>query len=191
MIFSIIAVRLIYVRIKRTASQRGFIVTILKQKQHVIVGVISMLIVSITHAAAITSTLYAANGASLGQVSFEDSKYGLLIKPQLSGLPVGLHGFHIHQHPDYGDNGMSAGGHFDPGTTNRHQGPYGDGHLGDLPLLATNSNGEANIPILAPRLTTQDIKGHAIMIHAGGDNYSDTPPLGGGGTRIGCGKITS
>ncbi|MDI1351504.1 MAG: superoxide dismutase family protein, partial [bacterium] len=99
--------------------------------------------------------------------------------------------FHIHQHPDCGDGGMSAGGHFDPSSTNSHQGPYGEGHLGDLPVLATNSNGEALIPTLTPRLTTQDIQGHAIMIHAGGDNYSDTPPLGGGGARIGCGKIPS
>ncbi|WP_324128836.1 superoxide dismutase family protein, partial [Acinetobacter baumannii] len=28
------------------------------------------------------------------------------------------------------------------------------------------------------------------MIHAGGDNYSDSPqPLGGGGARIACGVI--
>jgi Cu-Zn family superoxide dismutase len=28
------------------------------------------------------------------------------------------------------------------------------------------------------------------MIHAGGDNYSDTPkPLGGGGERIACGVV--
>ena len=164
---------------------------ILQQKESVIIGILSLFIISTSHAATISSELYATNGASLGQVSFEDSKYGLLIKPKLTGLPVGLHGFHIHQHPDCGDNGMSAGGHFDPGSTNSHQGPYGAGHLGDLPVLATNSNGEANIPLLAPRLTTKDIQGHAIMIHGGGDNYSDTPPLGGGGTRIGCGKIPS
>ena len=29
------------------------------------------------------------------------------------------------------------------------------------------------------------------MILADGDNYSDTPTLGGGGARIGCGKIPS
>ncbi len=163
--------------------------SIFPQKEQVIIGVLSLFIVSISSAATIISEIYATNGASLGQVSFEDSKYGLLIKSQLSGLPVGLHGFHIHQHPNCGDGGMGAGGHFDPGTTNSHQGPYGEGHLGDLPVLATNSNGEANITLLAPRLTTQDVQGHAIMIHAGGDNYSDTPPLGGGGARIGCGKI--
>ena len=173
----------------KNITKRDFIVTTFPQKQRLIMGALSLLIASSSFAATLTSQLYATNGASLGQVSFEDSKYGLLIKPQLSGLPVGLHGFHIHQHPDCGDHGMSAGGHFDPSTTNSHQGPYGEGHLGDLPVLATNTNGEANIRLLAPRLTTQNIKGHAIMIHAGGDNYSDTPPLGGGGARIGCGKI--
>ena len=164
---------------------------IFQQKGRVIIGILSLFILSTTNAATITSKLYASNGVSLGNVSFEDSKYGLLIKPELSGLPVGLHGFHIHQNPDCGDNGMNAGGHFDPSTTNSHQGPYAGGHLGDLPVLATNSNGEATLSTLAPRLTTKYIQGHAIMIHAGGDNYSDTPPLGGGGTRIGCGKIPS
>ena len=34
-------------------------------------------------------------------------------------------------------------------------------------------------------LKLADVQGHALMIHAGGDNYSDTPkPLGGGGDRI-------
>jgi Cu-Zn family superoxide dismutase len=33
-------------------------------------------------------------------------------------------------------------------------------------------------------------QGHAIIIHEGGDNYSDTPkPLGGGGSRIACGVV--
>lgn len=158
-------------------------------KIHFIAAGLCSLILSTTYAATIKSEVYGSNGTSLGQILFEDSKYGLLIIPQLSKLPVGLHGFHIHQNPDCGANGMNAGGHLDPTNTNKHQGPYGKGHLGDLPVLTTNSNGEANTPILAPRLTTLKIQGHAIMIHEGGDNYSDTPPLGGGGARIGCGKI--
>ncbi len=163
--------------------------TFVSAKKRVLIGGLSLIIASTIQAATITSTVYANDGTSLGEVVFEDSKFGLLIKPQLSGLPVGLHGFHIHQYPNCGDKGMSAGGHLDPDATNSHQGPYGAGHLGDLPVLTTNSKGEANIPILAPRLTTKDVHGHAVMIHEGGDNYSDTPPLGGGGTRIGCGKI--
>lgn len=142
-------------------------------------------------AASITVPISGANGQSFGAVSFEDSSYGLLIKPKLSGLPSGQHGFHLHQYPDCSESGMKAGGHFDPAATNSHQGPYGVGHLGDLPLLVVDENGLATIQVLAPRLKTQDIQGLALMIHAGGDNYSDNPPMGGGGARIGCGVIAS
>jgi len=42
--------------------------------------------------------------------------------------------------------------------------------------------------LVVPHLTVADVKGRSIMIHAGGDNYSDQPaPLGGGGARIACG----
>lgn len=162
-----------------------------QHKTQFIMGSCGMIFALMAHCASISSNVYANNGDLLGRVEFDDSKYGLMIKPQLAGLPVGLHGFHLHQHADCGKNGMNAGGHFDPAATNSHQGPFGNGHLGDLPILAVNSKGEANIPVLAPRLKTSDLAGLALMIHADGDNYTDTPPLGGGGARIGCGKIPS
>jgi Cu-Zn family superoxide dismutase len=117
---------------------------------------------------------------------------GLLIQPQLSHLPPGLHGFHIHDHASCQDMGMGAMGHLDPKKTGKHLGPYnGKGHLGDLPALYVDNKGVADLPILAPRLKVNEIKGHAIMIHEGGDNYSDTPAkLGGGGARIACGVIS-
>ncbi|ECC8833808.1 superoxide dismutase [Cu-Zn] SodC2, partial [Salmonella enterica subsp. salamae] len=71
-------------------------------------------------------------------------------------------------------------------------GPYNpEGHLGDLPALYVNHEGNADYPVLAPRLKSiSQVKGHAIMIHAGGDNHEDHPnPLGGGGARIACGII--
>jgi Cu-Zn family superoxide dismutase len=35
-----------------------------------------------------------------------------------------------------------------------------------------------------------EVKGKALMVHAGGDNFADQPaPLGGGGARIACGVI--
>ncbi|HHF7347804.1 TPA: superoxide dismutase family protein [Legionella feeleii] len=153
--------------------------------------VLSSLLFATGHAAQITAIIYSTAGdkKEIGQVVFTDTELGLLIKPNLTTLPPGLHGFHLHQHPDCGDTGMHAGGHYDPQNTNSHQGPYGKGHLGDLPVLYVMENGNANIPILAPRLKTSDLKGLAVMLHAGGDNYSDTPPLGGGGARIACGII--
>jgi len=64
------------------------------------------------------------------------------------------------------------------------------GHLGDLPALKVAADGTAKVTVVAPRLKLADVQGRAIMVHAGGDNYSDSPkPLGGGGDRIACGVI--
>ena len=152
-----------------------------------------------TAQAAVTTVTSSGTGPSIGIVTFEDSKWGLLVTPDLSGLPPGVHGFHIHQKPACGPGlnegkmaaGFAAGGHLDPGDTRKHLGPYnGDGHLGDLPPLVVTADGKATLPVLAPRLSVKDVKGHSIMVHAAGDNYSDQPkPLGGGGARIACGVI--
>jgi superoxide dismutase, Cu-Zn family len=86
--------------------------------------------------------------------------------------------------------GLAAGGHYDPQHTGKHEGPYHSGHQGDLPELVVSSNGKATRAVFAHRLTVNDIRGRSIMIHTGGDNYSDHPaPLGGGGARIACGVI--
>ncbi|WP_133129986.1 superoxide dismutase family protein [Legionella yabuuchiae] len=142
-------------------------------------------------AAEVTTTVHStkADNKVLGKVIFQDTPYGLLITPKLNELPSGLHGFHLHEYPDCQDQGQAAGGHFDPKSTKTHQGPYGEGHLGDLPVLYVDQQGNANTPTLAPRLTTSDLNQLAIIIHEGGDTYSDTPKLGGGGARIACGVI--
>lgn len=129
-------------------------------------------------------------GRKIGVVRADDTIYGLLLTPKLHSLPPGIHGFHIHEMAMCSDDGMMAGGHLDPDKTDSHKGPYeGNGHLGDLPVLIVNSDGWARIPVLAPRLKLAYIKNRTLMIHAGGDNYSDNPKLGGGGARIACGVI--
>ncbi len=137
---------------------------------------------------------------NVGNIKITETKYGLLFTPDLSSLPPGVHGFHIHENGSCGPAmkdgvpvaGLAAGGHFDPQRTKKHLGPYNDeGHLGDLPALYVTQEGKADYPVLAPRLkSVSQIKGRAIMIHAGGDNHEDHPtPLGGGGARIACGII--
>ena len=129
-------------------------------------------------------------GQSIGHIIATQSPYGVLLTPYLYNLPPGLHGFHIHQNPSCLNNGMAAGDHFDPYHSSQHLGPYGKGHLGDLPVLEVDNNGNATLPILAPRLQLNEIKNHSLIIHAGSDNYSDNPlKLGGGGARIACGII--
>lgn len=152
---------------------------------------LSLLISSTIQASPITVDLYATNKAQkkYGTVTFNDTPYGLLITPKLTQLPPGLHGFHLHQNPSCDEHGMAAGGHFDPKKSNSHLGPYDAGHLGDLPVLFVGKDGTANTPLLAPRLTSIEIKGLTVMLHAGGDNYTNTPALGGGGKRLACGVI--
>lgn len=137
-------------------------------------------------------------GEEVGTVTLEDSEYGLLITPSLIGLPPGAHGFHVHESAACGPEekegevvpGLAAGGHYDPTETGSHEGPYGDGHLGDLPPLYVDMQGEASIPTLAPRLSVADVTDRALMIHMDGDNFSDQPEaLGGGGARLACGVI--
>lgn len=160
-------------------------------KKTFFIFLMSFLSISLAQAQKISTEIFSTDGSKqlLGQLYFTETPYGLLISPKLTGLPPGLHGLHLHQHPDCSGHGMDAGDHFDPKNTNSHQGPYGQGHLGDLPVLYVDQNGKANTPILAPRLRLNDLKSLAIMIHAGGDSYSDTPKLGGGGDRIGCGVL--
>ncbi len=154
----------------------------------VMIGLVSL---SVAQASQITTALYATDGNNklLGSIAFLDTPYGLLITPNLTDVPAGLHGLHLHQHATCSDRGMAAGGHFDPSNTNTHLGPYGIGHAGDLPVLYVGADGQANTPTLAPRLKTDDLKHLAIMVHAGGDTYSDVPLLGGGGARWACGVI--
>ena len=132
------------------------------------------------------------NHTLLGTIEFKNSPFGLLIIPKLEHIPQGIHGFHIHENPNCSEKGFGAGGHFDPQNTEHHLGPYQSGHLGDLSVLIAGKNNMANLPLLAPRLKEKDLRGHAVIIHEGGDNYADEPEkLGGGGARLGCGVISA
>lgn len=147
----------------------------------------------------IFEALPTGQGKELGTISISETPQGLQFKPELMGMPAGEHGFHVHEKGSCApgeENGetvpaLAADGHYDPGNTKHHHGPEGEGHLGDLPLLKAGSDGKIDTAVVSPRLKSLDeIKGRALMVHVGGDNYSDEPkPLGGGGARMACGVI--
>jgi Cu-Zn family superoxide dismutase len=149
--------------------------------------------------APMTLVTTAGTGKTIGTVTIAETPGGLVFTPALTGLPAGPHGYHVHETGSCGVNEKdgkkvaagAAGGHYDPNGTKQHLGPTGSGHLGDLPPLVVGGDGRATVPVTAPHLTRlADVKGKALMIHAGGDNYADKPqPLGGGGARIACGVI--
>lgn len=141
---------------------------------------------------------YDTEGNLVGTITFEDSASGLLITPNLRKIQPGVHGFHVHNNPscDAGQKdgesvlGLAAGDHYDPNDSKQHLGPYGSGHLGDMPTLEVDDKGDINKTLLAPRLKVADLKSKAVIIHASGDNYADAPAaLGGGGARQYCGVV--
>lgn len=145
-------------------------------------------------------------GAPVGTITAFDTDNGFLgLKFNLGeGLAPGGHGLHVHENgscdPAEKDGtmvpGLAAGSHFDPQGTGKHEGPSGNGHLGDLPVLYVDVDDDGVISVMhtlvAPRLKLADIRGLAVVIHEGSDNFRDEPkPLGGGGARIACGLVSS
>ena len=86
-------------------------------------------------------------GQEIGTIKAKNTKYGLLLTPDLTNIPPGIHGFHVHENPscEPGEKdgkitaGVAAGGHYDPQATDSHKGPYAKGHLGDLPPLVADA----------------------------------------------------
>jgi superoxide dismutase, Cu-Zn family len=135
-------------------------------------------------------------GEKVGTVVVKEGKGGVSFKVSAKGVPKGPHGFHVH---DKGEcaaaskdgkmmAGFAAGPHYDPAGTKSHKGPKGGGHKGDLPVLNASEKG-INQTVTAPQLKLADLRGRALMIHEGGDNYTDTPENGGGAGRIACGVV--
>jgi len=139
-------------------------------------------------------------GEPIGTVTVTVGQAGAVFKLDLKGLPPGPHGFHVHENGACGPTTANAtrvpagaaGGHWDTEHTGKHEGPEGNGHIGDLPVLQVAADGTAKQSLTAPHIRVLDqLKGHALIIHAGGDNYSDQPAaLGGGGARLACGILS-
>lgn len=138
-------------------------------------------------------------GKYIGTIEVQSNQYGIVFNPSLSSLEPGMHGFHVHADPSCEPNEKDAehevepagkaGAHFDPKGVDTHAGPWGVGHIGDLPNLYVDEQGAAKYPVLAPRLEWEFLKGRSLVIHANADNYTDSPPNGGSGRRVACGIL--
>src|SRR5258708_31316619 len=71
-------------------------------------------------------------GPVIGTVTFKDTKDGLMVTPNISDLPVGGHGFHIHdkgtcdlaEHEGKIPAGFAYGNHYDPDHTGKNHDPF-------------------------------------------------------------------
>jgi Cu-Zn family superoxide dismutase len=145
-----------------------------------------------------TAELRDAQGASVGTATLEEGATGVRIALDLTGLPEGPHGFHIHQTGECtAPTFESAGGHFNPtGAQHGLENPQGP-HAGDMQNLDVSSGGVAQIATDNERISLApgpnsvlDADGSAIVIHAAADD-NVTDPSGNSGDRIACGVIAA
>ena len=141
------------------------------------------------------ATLQPISGSTAqGVIHFQELAGGEVeVHADLTGVPPGVHGFHIHEFGDCGDNGNAAGGHFNP-LSAPHAGPdSASHHAGDFGNVTADASGRVNA-----RFTTRSLKvtagttsavGHAVILHANPDDLA-TQPTGNAGGRISCGVVT-
>lgn len=140
-----------------------------------------------------TLTPTEGNAAS-GTVMFTEMDDGLLVEATVTGLTEGLHGFHVHENGDCGDNGQAAGGHFAPGD-DPHGAPTDPDslrHVGDLGNLEAGAEGTATYSRVDPLAALEgpnSIVGKAVIVHADEDDLT-SQPTGNAGGRVACGIVT-
>ena len=130
-----------------------------------------------------------------GEVRFVQQGDTVLVSGEVRGLKPGSeHGFHIHEKGDCSSgDGMSAGGHYNPGG--RRHGAYGgtEHHAGDLPSLRADANGVARFEFSTTSISVgsgvNDVVGHGLIVHRDPDDYT-TQPTGNSGPRLACAVIT-
>jgi Cu-Zn family superoxide dismutase len=131
-----------------------------------------------------------------GTVTFAPDAGRTRVVARVSGLPPGLHGFHVHEKGDCSaPDAMSAGGHFNP-----HGKAHGDAqgaarHAGDLGNLSADKDGNAALEITVEGLSLSpgapdSVIGRSVVVHANPDDLK-SQPAGNSGPRVACGVVTA
>ena len=119
---------------------------------------------------------------SIGVIDIIELSKGIIIKPNLSGLSPGSHGFHVHQEGTCDNvlvDGQNVAGGMAKGHYMGHQ--HHGSPAGDLPNIVFDKNKTARYTFFAPQLTFAEIEGRSLMIHATAENDANI--------RIACGVV--
>jgi len=113
------------------------------------------------------------DGKALGTITLTETAQGVLLNGELTQIPPGPHGFHIHAVGKCEPPFTSAGGHFNPDNKKHGFHEASGSHAGDLPNLHAAADGKAVVDAITPGLTLTgggkslfDQDGAALVIHA-------------------------
>jgi Cu-Zn family superoxide dismutase len=141
-----------------------------------------------------TASFINMTGEESGTATLTGTAEGVLIEVEVSGLPAGQWvGFHIHQTGkcDAATHHDSAGGHFNPTDVEHGYKSANGPHAGDMPNQHVGADGVLHAQVFNSAVTLDGenaIRGKALMIHGGADDYA-TQPTGNAGNRQACAVI--
>lgn len=144
-------------------------------------------------AALATLTPTSAASTASGTVEFREMADGAVeVRVRLTGVPEGVHGFHVHENGSCADGGNAAGGHFNPGGA-PHGAPSDPAHhAGDFGNVTADPQGVVNATFTTRSITVEpgprSVVDRAIILHANPDDLQ-TQPTGNAGGRIACGVV--
>jgi len=129
-----------------------------------------------------------------GTVHFQNAgEEGVEVIADLTGVPPGTHGFHVHEKGDCGNNAANAGGHFNPGSAPHGAPDAVSHHAGDFGNVTADEKGEVHARFTTHWISvnsgTNAVVGHAIVLHGNADDLV-SQPAGNAGPRIACGVTT-
>jgi len=150
-----------------------------------------------------------AAGNQVAQVRFGVHSVGTRVQVTATGLPTGIHAFHVHANNDpsngdgcIGPTFVSADGHYNPAGASHPN------HAGDMPVVffSTGSPNFGYANFITSNFTPDEVKGRAVILHALADNCANIPArytaagvpgpdttsltTGDAGGRLACGVIT-
>ena len=142
-----------------------------------------------------TATIAGKSGTNTaGTAKFFKAGGKITLTVEVTGLTPGEHAIHIHEKGDCSDpEAKNAGGHWNPSTQAHGQWEHAPFHLGDIGNLKAGADGKASLTLTTDKWTvggggTNDVVGHAIVVHAAVDDFK-TQPTGNAGGRVGCAVI--
>jgi Cu-Zn family superoxide dismutase len=137
----------------------------------------------------VMARLTLADGTDVGRVTLKPMRAGVHVEIDLSDLPPGPHGFHIHETGACTPDFAAAGEHLAPDGHEHGFAQTEEPHAGDLPNIWVASDGNIRAEFVNWRLAMDDLfdaDGSAMIIHGGRDTYADPDSAG---ERIACGVI--